>query len=103
MLNRMTWAVKDWKKFTLMVDDLLSFNNGLEAITNCTEARERRPRLIEAVLESLQPDLSNLRLVQEDATGSNDTWAEAANSIIERSGVGTTASRILGWREDVNA
>jgi len=103
MLNHMTWAVKDWKKFTLMVDDLLSFNNGLEAITNCTQARERRPRLIETALESLQPDLSNLRLVQEAATGSNDTWAEAANSIIERSEVGTTAGRILGWREDVNA
>lgn len=28
---------------------------------------------------------------------------KAANSIIERSEVGTTAGRILGWREDVNA
>lgn len=42
MLNRMRWAVRDWKKLTLMVDDLMYFNNGLETITNSIEARERR-------------------------------------------------------------
>ena len=86
-----------------MVDDLLSSNNGLEAITKSVEARERRPQLIQAALESLQPDMFNLRLVQEATTGNNNSWVEATSSIIEQSEASTGAAWIWDWREDVEA
>ncbi len=102
MLNRMRWAVRDWKKFSAMVDDLKSFNDGLEVITKSIEAQERRPRLMQAALITLLPDISNLRLVQEASTGSNDDWAEAADSIAEQSEVSTAAGHILDWRRDTD-
>ena len=57
IVNRIRWAVRDWKKFALMVEDLKSFNDGLEAITNTITARERRPILIQAAFGSLQPNV----------------------------------------------
>lgn len=118
ILKSGTWAVRDWKKFTLMLDDLLSFNNGLEAITNSVEARQRRPQLIQGALESLQSNLLDLRLVQEATAGNNDSWADTASSIIEQSEVDAadaassvveqsevvaTDTRILSWRECIEA
>lgn len=52
-------------------------------------------------LESLQPDLSNLRLVQEASAGNNQDWLEAASSIVEQSEADTAAARMLSWREGV--
>ncbi|KAL9608340.1 MAG: hypothetical protein Q9167_006829 [Letrouitia subvulpina] len=118
ILKRGTWVVRDWKKFNLMLDDLLSFNNGLESITNSVEARQRRPQLMQGALESLQSNLVDLRLVQEAAAGNNDSWADAAssiieqsevdaadaaNSVIEQSEVNTADARILSWREGIGA
>ena len=86
-----------------MVNDLLSFNNGLEAIANSVEYRERRPQLIREALQSLENDVQNLRLVQEATAGNNDDWTEAARSIIELSEVGHQAEQIVDWRRNVNA
>ncbi len=102
MLNRMRWAVRDWKRFSAMIDDLKSFNDGLEVITKSIEARERRSRLIQIALRTLLPDISSLLLVQEASVGSNNDWAEAAGSIVEQSEVSTAAGRILDWRRDVD-
>lgn len=85
-----------------MVDDLKSFNDGLEVITKSIEAKERRPRLIHDALETLLPDITSLRPVQEASTGSNDDWAEAADSIAEQSEVRTAAGHILDWRRDID-
>ena len=84
-----------------MLDDLLSFNNGLEAMTNSFEAQKRRPQLIQEALESLRPSLLNLRLVEEATAGKSDSWAETANSIIEQSQGDPAESRILNWRERI--
>lgn len=102
LLNRMRWAVRDWKKFSAMIDDLKSFNDGLEVITKSIEAQERRSRLMQAALRTLLPDISSLILVQEASAGSNNDWAEAAGSIAEQSEVSTAAGRILDWRRDID-
>ena len=96
-LNQLTWAVRDSKKFTSMVDDPLYFNNSLESITQRIDVRT-----IHTALELLQPDISNLRLVEEATIGNNDIWAEAASSIIEQSEVGSTAARILTWQDRID-
>ncbi len=92
ILNRMRWAVRDWKKFSAMIDDLKSFNDGLEVITKSIEAQERRPRLMQAALRTLLPDTSSLLLVQEASAGSNNDWAEAAGSMAEQSEVVTLST-----------
>ena len=101
--SRGIWAVRDWKKFTLMLDDLLSFNNGLEAMTNSFEAQKRRPQLIQETLEYLRPNLLNLRLVEEATAGRSDRWAETASSIIEQSQGDTAEAQILGWQENIES
>lgn len=102
MLSRMRWAVRDYKKFSAMIDELNSFNDGLEAISQSIEAQERRSSLMQAALRRLLPDTSSLRLVQEATTGSNNDWAEAAGSIAEQSEASTAAGRILDWRRNIN-
>lgn len=102
MLNRMRWAVRDWKKFSTMIDDLKSFNDGLGVITKSMEAQERRPRLMQAALRILLPDISSLLLVQEASTSSNNDWAEAAGSMAEQTEVSTAAGRVLDWRRDID-
>ena len=102
LLNRIRWAVRDWKKFSAMVDDLKSFNDGSEAITKSIEAQERRPKLMQAALRTLLPDISSLELVQEASVGSNNDWAEAASSIVEQSEASTAAGRVLDWRGDID-
>ena len=86
-----------------MLDDLLSFKNGLQAITNSFESQKRRPQLIQEALEFLQPNLLYLRLVEEATAGKSDRWAEAACCIIERSQGDTAEARISSWRENIES
>ena len=101
ILSRAKWAIRDKKKFDVLVCCLRDLINGLiEVFPVMAEAEDR---LVKEDIASIN-DLRSLRLVERACEESYPDWSAKASAIIEASELGTVDRRnVEEWLRDGSA
>lgn len=99
LFGKTRWAIRDRKKFGILVEELRQLVDSLKDITESPTngVQQRQQNAIAEEIESL-PDLSVVRLIKDATAAVHQDWSDAATGILEMSILGSEDKEdILSW------
>ncbi|MCJ1229636.1 hypothetical protein MMC12_006305 [Toensbergia leucococca] len=91
------WAIHDRSRFSILINDLKQFIDGLKDITESPTNNRRQREFVTTEIRSLS-SLKEVKLIQEATKDIHDDWSDATSQIIEASIMGyEDGQHIIEW------